>query len=561
MSGVGVLGRLVSVGPRAAAGVVHEVATPVRDLAGGLRVLQREGLVEPARLDRTLRAARDTRRLGPITAAIRLARRRAPGAVALLDAHGELTFAQLDDAAAALAHRLLGLGAAAGARPPVVGLLGRDHRGAVQVLAACGYAGARAVLLNTGSAAPQLGAVLAREGVGIVVHDAEFDDLVRAALADAGLDLPLLRADDLGGPPAVPVAPPPTPARSGGLVVLTSGTTGVPKGAPRPKVSPLQTAQVMDRLPFPRGATVVMAAPVFHGTGLSQTCIALSSCCRVVLPGRFDARRVADLVRRTEAEVLVLVPTMLHRLLALDDAATALASVRRIYVGGSALTPELCRRAQATLGDVVHNLYGSTEVGIAAVATPADLALAPGCVGRPPVAAHVRVLGLAPQRREVAPGESGVIFVRSALAFTGYSDGSGKEVVGGYVSTGDIGRIDAHGLLHVIGRDDDMIVSGGENVVPARVEQLLDAHPSVDEAVVVGVPDEEFGQRLRAVVVPAPGATVDPEELRDLARTQLARHEVPREVWTVEALPRNATGKVLRRVLAAASSPDEVGGT
>lgn len=518
-----------------------------RDVLGGLRVLRRAGLIEPTRPDRALRSARETLRLGPVTTAVRVGRRRHPDAVAILDATGSTTYGELDDRAAALAHHVLSM---TGSGAPVVGLLARDHAGSVVLLAACGYAGARVVLLNVGSAAPQLADVLDRERVQVVAHDAEFTDLVDRASPDR----PRLVTDDLPELPAGP--PPPTPSRSGGLVVLTSGTTGAPKGAPRPKVNPFQAAQVVDRLPFPRRSTVVMAAPVFHGTGLSQTCLALSAGCRVVLPGRFDAARVAALVGSTRADVLVAVPTMLHRLLALPDAATALASLQRIYVGGSALSPVLSERTQEVLGPVLHNLYGSTEVGVAAVASPADLARAPGCVGRPPVATHLRLLDAS--RRPVGRGETGTLFVRSPLSFTGYSDGSGKEVVDGHVSTGDLARYDEHGLLHVVGREDDMVVSGGENVAPGRVEDLLARHPDVDEVVVVGVPDEEFGQRLRALVVPASGATPVPEALRDLARRELARHEVPREVWVVDALPRNATGKVLRRLIVAAGAPTDL---
>ncbi len=546
------------------AGAALEVAA---DALAAVRVLHREGLVELTRPDRALRASRETLRLGPVTAAVRIARRRTPDVVAVVDRRGSTTYRRLDERAAALAHGLLDVaGTPPGSdRTPVVGLLCRDHRGPIEVLAACGYAGARAVLLNTGSAAPQLGAVLEREGVDVVVHDAEFASTVAAATT--GRELPRIVADAEQGAgdgvptvddlvAAAPAGPPRTPARSGGLVVLTSGTTGVPKGAPRPKVSPVQTAQVLDRLPFPRGATVLMAAPVFHGTGLSQTCLAMSAGCSLVLPGRFDAAQVVSLASETRAEVLVLVPTMLHRILALEPSAHDLAAVRRIYVGGSALPADLCRRTTQLLGPVLHNLYGSTEVGVAAVADPHDLALAPGCVGRPPVAARVRVLG--PDRAEVPTGERGVVFVRSALTFTGYSDGTGKEVVDGYVSTGDIGHWDEHGLLHIVGREDDMVVSGGENVAPSRVEDVLATHPGVDEVAVVGIPHEEFGQVLRAVVVPRGDARPDVEELRSLARHQLARHEVPREVWLVDELPRHTTGKVLRRVLAAAGDPAEL---
>lgn len=521
----------------------------LRDLAGGVRVLHREGLLEATRPDRAVRSARETVRLGPVTTAVRTGRRRHPDAVAVLDATGATSYAALDDRAAALAHHLLTLAPHPPA-PPVVGLLARDHVGAVVTLAACGYAGSRVVLLNTGAAAPQLAQVLDREGVDVVAHDAEF----AAVVAAASDDRPRLATDDL--PACEPGDPPPLPERSGGLVVLTSGTTGAPKGAPRPRVNPLQAAQVVDRLPFPRRTTVVMAAPVFHGTGLAQTCLALSAGCRVVLPGRFDATRVTELVASTRADVLVAVPTMLHRLLAAPDAARRLGSLSRVYVGGSALSPVLCERTRELLGPVLHNLYGSTEVGVAAVADPADLARAPGCVGRPPVATHLRLLDA--DRRPVRRGETGTLFVRSPLSFTGYSDGSSKEVVDGFVSTGDLARYDAHGLLHVVGREDDMVVSGGENVAPGRVEDLLATHPDVDEVVVVGVPDEEFGQRLRAAVVATPGAAPDPQALRDLARRELARHEVPREVWVVDALPRNAMGKVLRRAVAAAASPADV---
>lgn len=562
-----VLPRVVALGPRR----VGEAVERGLDIARALRVLQREGLLEPLRLDRTLRNSRETVHLGPLTTAVRVARRRTPDAVALADDRGEVTYRELDDRAASVAHGLLALLGRIEREPeatPVVGILCRDHRGPVIALAAAGYAGARAVLLNTGSAAPQLATVLAREGVELLVHDVDFASVVAEARDAAEHAVPTVLADgvaDGDGPLTLaglaasgPTCPPPFPATSGGLVILTSGTTGVPKGAPRSRMNPLQSAQVLDRLPFPHGCTVLMAAPIFHGTGLSQLCLALAAGCRIVLARRFDAATAVATIGAEQVRVLVLVPTMLHRILALDPDPADLASLERIYAAGSALPAALCVRTRELLGDVLYNMYGSTEVGVAAVATPQELALAPGCVGRAPAAARVMLLG--PDRRPVPDGEPGIVFVRSALAFTAYTDGSGKEVVDGYVSTGDVGRIDEHGLLHIEGREDDMIVSGGENVVPAQVEALLAEHPAVDEVAVVGVPDEEFGQRLRAVVVLLPGAVVEAEELRALARERLARHEVPREVWFVAALPRNPTGKVLKRVLAAADSVEGIGG-
>lgn len=534
----------------------------VRDAAAAGRVLLRERLVEPAHPVRTLLAARDTERLGPVAAMVRRGARVHPETIAIRDDDGTISYGELARQASGLAHGLRALGPASdGGRPVVVGLLSRDHRGAVVALAGAGWAGMRVVLLNTGSAAPQLAAVLEREGVDLLLHDVEADALVTAATDRRALPRVVLDGASPGVTgladlvAAAPATPPPTPARSGGLVVLTSGTTGLPKGAPRGRVSPLQSGQVLDRLPFPRGGTVVMAAPVFHGTGLSQLVLAMAAGCQIVLARRFDAARCVATIAETRAQALVLVPTMLHRILALEPDPADLASLDRVVAAGSALPAALCVRTHALLGPVLHNMYGSTEVGVAAVALPQELALAPGCVGRPPAGARIRILGA--DRRPVAAGEAGTVFVRSLLAFGGYTDGSGKEVVDGHVSTGDVGHLDAHGLLHIDGREDDMIVSGGENVVPAQVEALLGEHPDVDEAVVVGVPDEEFGQRLRAVVVPRPGAAADlPEALRALARERLARHEVPREVWLVDVLPRNATGKVLRRLLVSADSAD-----
>jgi len=201
------------------------------------------------------------------------------------------------------------------------------------------------------------------------------------------------------------------------------------------------------------------------------------------------------------------------------------------------------------LGDVVYNLYGSTEVSVATLATPANLRAAPTCVGRPALGARVRVLG--EDDREVPAGTTGRIFVGTTSPFEGYTGGGGKEVVGGLLATGDLGHFDAAGRLHVDGRDDDMIVSGGENVFPQEVEELLVAHPALGDVAVVGVPDAEFGQRLRAFAVLAPGAVVTEAELRDFVRANLAAYKVPREVVFVAEIPRNPTGKILRRELAA----------
>jgi fatty-acyl-CoA synthase len=216
-------------------------------------------------------------------------------------------------------------------------------------------------------------------------------------------------------------------------------------------------------------------------------------------------------------------------------------------VSGSALPVEVARRFTEEFGDVIYNMYGSTEVAYATVATPEDLRAAPGTVGRPLRGAVVRLVD--ENGNAVGPGDVGRIFVGNPMTFQGYTSGGDKDRVDGLVATGDVGRFDDDGRLTVEGRDDDMIVSGGENVFPGQVEELLLARAEVADVAVVGVPDEKFGARLVAHVVAASGQDVDVDELRGHVRERLGRIYVPREVVLHDELPRNATGKVVKREL------------
>jgi fatty-acyl-CoA synthase len=197
---------------------------------------------------------------------------------------------------------------------------------------------------------------------------------------------------------------------------------------------------------------------------------------------------------------------------------------------------------------VVYNLYGSTEVAYATIATPEELAIEPGSVGSPPPGADVRILD--ERGNELPTGTTGRIFVNNGFAFEGYTGGGTKEVIDGLMSSGDVGHFDRHGFLHVDGRDDEMIVSGAENVFPREVEELLSEHPGIEEAALIGVDDEEWGQRLAAFVVRAPGSDIDEDGVKAYVREHLARYKVPREVSFVDDLPRNPTGKILKRELA-----------
>ncbi|GAB3874827.1 hypothetical protein GCM10029964_017470 [Kibdelosporangium lantanae] len=344
----------------------------------------------------------------------------------------------------------------------------------------------------------------------------------------------------------------PNPSKPGGLVLLTSGTTGTPKGAPRHIKSGLSAAQFLDRIPLRTQECTVLAAPMFHGTGLSQFILAFALGSTVVVRRRFDPEATLQAVQDNGATELVLVPTMLQRIVDLGEDVIKrydTSSLRIIFCAGSALPPELGNRTTRIFGDVVYNLYGSTEVAVATVATPEDWRAAPGTVGKVPCGCRVHLYD-ENGRRLTEPGAIGRVFVGSDLAFGGYTDGRNKEIIDGLLSTGDVGHFDTEGRLFIDGRDDEMIVSGGENVFPLEVENLLAEHPGVVEAAVIGVADPEFGQRLRAFVVARDGVELDEGELKEHVRGNLARYKVPRDVRFLDALPRNATGKLLRQELA-----------
>ncbi|MEU6563362.1 acyl-CoA synthetase [Nocardia nova] len=533
----------------------------VRDTLAAGSVLRRRGMVDPRQPLELVRTMRDANTIGPFATVLAHAARQDGAAPALVDEHGTLSFHDLDRQSNALARALAAAGFAAGS---VVGVLCRDHRGMVLSLLAAGKLGVRVVLLNTGSAGPQLAEVVAREGVRALLFDSEFAERAQAIPSDI---LRFLTWTDGEKPAEIPTIgelaaphstdPVPPPRRPGGLVILTSGTTGTPKGAPRDKVSPLQSAQFLDRVPLPRNATMVMAAPIFHGTGLSQCTLGWALGNRVIFRQRkFDPVATLAAVAEYRAATLVLVPTMLQRIVDLDEEILNrydTSSLEVIFAAGSSISPDLSRRTAQVFGDVLYNLYASTEVAVAAVATPEDMRAAPGTVGRPPVGCRVALYD-AERRRITAPDTIGTIFVSSGLSFGGYTDGRNKEIVDGLLSSGDLGHFDAEGRLFIDGRDDDMIVSGGENVYPLEVENLLVDRSDVLEAAVVGVDDHDFGKRLRAFVVRAPGAETNAGEIRAHVKSHLARHKVPRDVVFVDELPRNATGKLLRRQLEAADS-------
>jgi fatty-acyl-CoA synthase len=504
----------------------------------GARLLVKAGLLRPARPDQLLGMGLALARWGMTPATgYAAAAARYPHRVALVDDLGSLTFRDVDERTDRLAGELRARGVLPGTG---VGLLARNGRGFVEGLVAISKCGADALLLNTGSAAAQVAAVLDREGAVAVVHDEDLGAHVTLAAPGRAV----LTTEELDVLAATSTAPaPPKSDHHPRLVILTSGTTGAPRGAARSGASVDDLLAFLSRIPLRSRETTVIASPMFHSWGLGHLMLAVLLGSTVVTQRRFDAARVLRSVEEHRASVLVVVPVMLDKMLALPSLPDT-SSLRVVASSGSALPGDLAARVLGALGPVLYNLYGSTEVAYAAVATPEELAQDPRTAGRPPYGVRLRLVD--DHGKDVPPGTVGRIFVGNALAFSGYTDGSDKDRLDGLVATGDLGVLDEAGRLTVLGRDDDMVVIGGENVHLLQVEHVLQSHPSVVEAAVTAEPDPSFGTRLVAHVV----GEVAAEELQELVRRELARFAVPREFRYHDHLPRNATGKVVKRELA-----------
>ena len=519
------------------------------------------GLIRPIRPDHLVRIGRLYLTWGPTPALGYLAASfTRPDDTALIDELGALTFAEVNRRTNALAHALADDGIGEGDR---VAVMCRNHRGFVDATVALSKLGAHCLYLNTSFAGPQISDVVKREDASAIVYDQEFTDLVADAAEGRktyvaweevdGDDDDAIEIDDSlehlirRGDPSDPV-PPGEPGRT---VILTSGTTGTPKGATRQSPTSVEpAAALLSKIPLHEGEVTMIAAPLFHAWGFAHFVLGILFGSTLVLRRRFDPEQTLAATAEHRASALVVVPVMLQRILELPEDVRDrydLRALRVIAVSGSALPGPLATATMDAFGDIVYNLYGSTEVAWATIATPEDLRAAPGSAGQPPRGTIVKLYD--DEGREVPQGDTGRIFVGNEMMFEGYTGGGSKEVINGLMATGDVGHFDRGGRLHVDGRDDDMIVSGGENVFPGEVEDLLSGHKGVADVAVFGIDDEKFGQRLKAAVVKRKGQTVTEKQLKDYVKANLAAYKVPREIQFVDELPRTATGKILKREL------------
>ena len=436
--------------------------------------------------------------------------------------------------------------------------MARNHRGFVEAVLAISKLGANALFMNTMFAGPQLVGVVEREDPKALIYDEEFADLL------SGIDGDLRRfvawdqeggTEDTSLESLIDAEPDDSdleaPDASSKFVVLTSGTTGTPKGAQRGQPDTLgPIAALLSVIPLKARETTMIAAPLFHSWGFAHFSIGLSLGSTYVLRRKFDPEGTLEAVADSRATALIVVPVMMQRILELPEETITrydLSSLKATCASGSALPGPLATKWMDAIGDNLYNLYGSTEVAWATIASPADLRAAPGTAGRIPHGTHLKIVD--DEGNPMPRGETGRIFVGNEMKFEGYTGGGQKEVIDGLLSSGDVGHLDEEGRLFIDGRDDEMIVSGGENVFPREVEDLLAGHGAVKEVAVIGVDDEQFGQRLKAFIVLTEGESLDEDGAKAYVKSNLAGYKTPREVEFIDELPRNATGKVVKREL------------
>ena len=538
-------------------GLVGKATTLVGQGVHTVKTLGEAGLIRPQRPDRTVRALMAMQRWGFTPAAGYAANAaRYPDDDAIIDELGRLTFAEVHERTTRLANAWMEDGLGEG---DTVAIMCRNHRGFIEATVAASKLGMTCLYMNTAFAGPQLTEVAKREKPDAIVFDEEFYEL----LEDAGKrrkryvgwhdsepsDLPddtleqLIERGDAEDP--VP------PAESGKAIILTSGTTGTPKGASRKQPETIGPAvALLSRIPLRAREKTFIVAPLFHSWGFAHFTLGLMLGSTYILTRRYKPEETLSLIAQHQPQAAPMVPVMVQRILELPEETRKkydLSSLRCVPLSGSALPGDLAIKFMDEFGDILYNLYGSTEVAWASIATPEDLRAAPGTAGAPPRGTIVKIYD--EKGREQPPGENGRIFLGNEMLFEGYTGGGSKDVIDGLMATGDVGYMDEEGRLFVSGRDDEMIVSGGENVFPREVEDTIANMKGVDEVAVIGVEDKDFGQALKAFVVTSNGASVSEDDVKKHVKSNLANFKTPKQVVFIDELPRNATGKVLKKEL------------
>ncbi|MQA01267.1 MAG: AMP-binding protein [Streptosporangiales bacterium] len=457
------------------------------------------------------------------------------------------------------ANGLLDLGVTAGDR---VGLLMRNSLEYWAAYLATTRIGAIAVRLNWRLAPAELDYALRDSGATVLCLDDAFTGELRQMLGVLPDLTPVAFTEGADPFATQPATEPPVddPAATDPCMIMyTSGTTGRPKGALWSHDTTLwQCAIQVMQWKYDKNLVCLSTTPMYHVSAVEDWALpALMLGGHAVMMRSTGLRpeRIAAMVRRHGVTDTFLVPSVIYDLLTSDaPGALDLPSLRRVVTGGSPMAAWAVTKMRQALPDVsLEQAYGLTEGGpISTVMDPADLDTHPASVGTPMPLVEVRIARLDDLAADAAADQEGEIWVRGPATCGVYynkPEATAATFVDGWCRTGDLGRLTADGHLYVVGRVKDMIISGGENIYPAQVEAVLLDHPAVKDAAVIGIPDARWGERPCAVIVTSPGMTVTADELVARCRGQLAGYECPRHVVLVDELPRNASGKVLKRVL------------
>jgi fatty-acyl-CoA synthase len=467
--------------------------------------------------------------------------------------------ARIDRVAATLARRGIKAGSS-------VLIMLRNRPELLILQSAIGRLGASAVSVSYRSTPLELAFIAAHSGACALFFDSD----VAGQVIDAMPKLTTLAAENvvavgatLPGYPNLDeliasVAASEAPADRGdeaAVVTYTSGTTGKPKGAVRkfPRDMLASALAFIGETPMRAGDVHLAVCPLYHATAFGFVALSLVVGATIVLMEEFKPESFLAAIERHRVTTTAVVPTMLHRILELDPDVVRrydTSSLRAVFSGGAPLPGPVGQAFMDSFGDKLFNFYGATETGLVTLAKPADLRRHPGTIGRIVPGHEVRLIK--EDGSEARPNEVGELYARSSMLVEGYHadpEATQASMSEGYFSVGDLARKDHDGYYFIEGRKRDLIISGGVNVYPAEVEAALEAHPEVSEVAVVGVSDDEWGERVRAFVVCKAGASVDQATLVAHCRTRLAGPKVPRDWVFMDALPRNPTGKVLKREL------------
>jgi len=478
--------------------------------------------------------------------------------IAIYDRNGSVTWTELDLRANRAANLFRELGLRGNDR---VALLLRNGREIVEATLGAQKLGIVACPLNTWAKTKELQATLENSRAKVLVYDTAHAEQV-ASCATEGLTsffvgdpndaLEGSRPWEEGLAGSSDGLPPPFTRDRGSakIVIHTSGTTGTPKGAQRNASAAGMgaLANLITIVPYRRDDIVFCPAPMFHSFGLATFVVSAALGTTMVLPERFDPEESLRLIEEHGATAASFVPVMIKRIVSLPEEVRSrydLSSLRVVLASGSAISPELRAAAIGTFGDVLYDLYGSTEIGWVTIATPEDMKSKPKTVGKPVPGIEIAVFSESGEK--LGPRQTGELFIKSDILFEGYTSGETKDEREGYMSIGDVGHLDEDGHLFIEGRSDDMVIVGGENIYPIEIEAVIEAIDGVDEAAVLGVSDEEYGEVLAAFIV----GSASKDEVAKICKRELASFKVPRRIEKVPELPRTGTGKVIKRELVA----------